>query len=103
VAISSISFHPGRVVLKNSVQSFDLLARIHEAGVSFSVQDFPTMTFVILRSTPLSLHKAEKESLAESYVQGLSRVHFGLKCLMAWRKFHSGHGALCRRRVLMCY
>lgn len=47
--------------------------------------------------------KPEKRSLAQADVQGLSWVNVGLKCLMAWRKFHSGPGAPCWREVLTCY
>lgn len=66
------SLHQGRVVLKNSMSSFDLLGRIDEAGISFSVGGFPTLTIVTLHSTPLSLTKPKKRSLAQADVQGLS-------------------------------
>lgn len=55
------SLHQGRVVLKNSMSSLDLLGRPDEAGISFSVGGFPTLTIVTLHSTPLCLHKAGKE------------------------------------------
>lgn len=84
------SLHQGRVVLKNSLSSFDSCGRIAEACVSFRVGSFPTLTIVILHSTSLCLHKAEKEKSCPGWCSGfeLSKCWFkmfnGLEKISFW-------------------